>query len=77
MSYADRLKAIRAAEGVTQAQFSELVGIPHNTVKKLETSRFALGMDSLQKITTHSRFTKYTLWLITGSAVSAAEQVCP
>lgn len=77
MSYADRLKAIRATEGLTQIQLSELVGIPHSTLKKLETNRFSLGMDSIQKITAHPRFTKYTLWLITGSAASAAEQVCP
>lgn len=78
MNMAARLKAVRAREGVTQAELSSDVGLPLSTLKKYEANlRLEISLVSLQKITSHPRYRKYALWLLTGETTSAVEQVSP
>ncbi|OEC43869.1 transcriptional regulator [Pseudomonas sp. 1D4] len=78
MNMAARLKAMRAREGITQAQLSADVGLPLSTLKKYEASlRLEISLVSLQKITSHRRYRKYALWLLTGETTYSGEQVSP
>lgn len=65
MDLASKLKAIRRKEGVTQAEFCELVGLSISSYKKYESAMFEMGYGALCKVVNHPRFTKYTLWLMT------------
>jgi transcriptional regulator with XRE-family HTH domain len=68
----EKIRAIRDAEGLTRQQFFELTGIPAGTQKYYETGRVeSIGSDILLKITQHSRFAKYTLWLMTDKTASS------
>jgi len=77
MDFADKLKAIRGREGLTQKEFGDLVGISVNTMKKYESSAFEMGYGALTKVLQHPRFTKYTLWLMTGTTATECGQVSP
>ncbi|CQJ09635.1 TPA: helix-turn-helix transcriptional regulator [Yersinia enterocolitica] len=73
----EKVKAIRKAEGLSQVQFCEATGISISTVKKYETGLLEPGGGTLMKITTHSQFKKYTMWLMTGDAAPEIGQVSP
>lgn len=78
MTFADRLKAIRAREGVTQAVLCQEVGLSHSSLKKYESNlRREVSLLAVEKIAKHPKYQKYALWLITGDASSAAEQISP
>ena len=77
MELADKLKAMRKKEGVTQGEFCELVGLSINTLKKYEGSMFEMGYGALTKVVGHPRFKKYALWLITNDTAPACGQVSP
>ncbi|MBX8542485.1 helix-turn-helix transcriptional regulator [Pseudomonas cichorii] len=73
-----KMKAIRAKEGLTQAQFCELVGISISSWKKYEASIIDMGLKPFLKVANHPRFKKYALWLIaTDSDDFYCEQVSP
>jgi transcriptional regulator with XRE-family HTH domain len=73
----EKIRAIRDAEGLTRQQFFELTGIPAGTQKYYETGRVESIGDILLKITQHSRFAKYTLWLMTDKTAPEAGQIAP
>lgn len=74
----EKIRAIRDTEGLSRTQFFELTGIPASTQKQYETGRReGVGSDILLKITQHSRFEKYTLWLMTGNTAPDAGQIAP
>ena len=74
----EKIRARRDAEGLTRQQFFELTGIPAGTQKYYETGRVeSIGSDILLKITQHSRFAKYTLWLMTDKTAPQAGQIAP
>ncbi|WP_060489202.1 DNA-binding transcriptional regulator [Pseudomonas sp. NBRC 111121] len=77
MELAAKLKAIRAKEGVTQAEFCELLGISISTYKKYEAGMFEMGFNTLSKVTNHPQFTKYTLWLMIEQTAPECGQVSP
>ncbi|MCY1308451.1 hypothetical protein D9M68_901770 [compost metagenome] len=77
MEFAAKLKAIRAREQVTQAEFAELTGISLSTLKKYESSSFEMGYGALTKFLQHPRFTRYTLWLMTDQTAPDCGQVSP
>lgn len=77
MTLAEKLKAIRAKEGLTQAQFCELVGLSINSLKKYEAAIYEMGYGALAKVSEHPRFTKYTLWLMTGHTALESGQISP
>ena len=77
MELAQKLKAIRGREGLTQKEFGDLVQISVNTMKKYESSAFEMGYGALTKVLHHPRFTKYTLWLMTDMTAPDCGQVSP
>ncbi|WP_279146014.1 helix-turn-helix domain-containing protein [Photobacterium carnosum] len=77
MNFSKQLKEIRNAENVSRKEFCEETGIPFKTMEKYEQGISSPGGESLRSITTHSRYSKYTLWLMTGQTAPEAGQVCP
>lgn len=77
MEFAAKLKAMRQAEGMTQAEFCEQADFSISTYKKYEASMFEMGYSALTKVVTHPRFKKYTLWLMTGDTAPECGQVSP
>lgn len=77
MEFAQKLKAIRSREGLTQMEFSDLVEISINSVKKYEGGMFEMGYGALTKVLQHPRFTKYTLWLMTDETAPECGQISP
>ncbi|WP_152219784.1 DNA-binding transcriptional regulator [Pseudomonas sp. SCB32] len=77
MDFADKLKAIRSREGLTQKEFGDLAGISINSMKKYESSAFEMGYGALTKVLQHPRFMKYALWLMTDTVAPECGQVSP
>ncbi len=78
MTLADRLKAVRAREEVTQAVLCAEVGLSVSTYKKYESSlRLEVSLLAMQKIIAHPRYQKYALWLLTGDMSIAPIQTSP
>ena len=77
-SIGEKIRAIRDAEGLSRTEFFELTGIPASTQKQYETGRReGVGSDILLKITQHTRFAKYALWLMTDKTAPQAGQIAP
>ncbi|MBL5884837.1 MULTISPECIES: helix-turn-helix domain-containing protein [Lelliottia] len=76
-SHAKKLRDIRTAEGITQADFAKMLEIGIGTVRNYESGHREAGMGIIDKVVNHPRFTKYTLWLMTGQTLPNAGQVCP
>lgn len=77
MKLSEKMKLIREAEGLSQANFCEIIGLPINTLKKYEGGKFEPGGNALTKMTQHPRFMKYTLWLMTDQVAPESGQVSP
>lgn len=77
MEFAEKLKAMRAQEGVTQAEFCKLVDVSLSTYKKYEAGMFEMGYGALSKLLSHPRFKKYTLWLMTDEVAPECGQISP
>lgn len=73
----EKIRAIREAEGLSQAKFSDLTDISISTIKKYETGVRDPGGSTLLRITRHEKFKKYALWLMTGETNESAGQICP
>ncbi|HBC2924072.1 helix-turn-helix domain-containing protein [Escherichia coli] len=74
----EKIRAIRDAEGLSRQQFFELTGIPAGTQKHYEMGRReGVGSEILLKITTHPRFQKYALWLMTDTTAPESGQIAP
>lgn len=76
-SYGEKLKEIRKAEGLTQPAFAEITGVSLGAIRNYETGQREVGLSVLDKIIKHERFTKYTLWLMTGVSTPETGQVSP
>lgn len=72
-----KLRAIRKSEGITQKDMADMVGMSLGTIRNYETGFNTVGIQTIQTIVQHPRFTKYTLWLMTGNTAPAAGQVSP
>lgn len=78
MELAEKLKAIRVKEGMTQSELCEATGLSLSSYKKYELAlRTEVSSIALLKITNHERFRKYTLWLMTGDIAPACGQISP
>ncbi|WP_343464630.1 helix-turn-helix transcriptional regulator [Pantoea sp.] len=75
-SYGKKLRLIRIAEGLTQAQLRDLTGIGLSTIKNYEIGR-EVGLSIIERILAHVQFQKYTLWLMTGETAIRAGQIAP
>ncbi|MCU6182669.1 helix-turn-helix domain-containing protein [Citrobacter cronae] len=76
-NYSEKLKAIRKAEGLTQQQFAELIGISLGTIKNYESSQHEAKALTVEKVLEIEKLQKYTLWLMTDKTAPVAGQVSP
>ena len=78
MEIVERIRHVREAEGLSQEDFAIEIGMKYQTLRKYETGRTtSIGSEQLGKITTHPRFERYTLWLMTGKTAPGAGQISP
>ncbi|MEN3258493.1 helix-turn-helix transcriptional regulator [Sodalis endosymbiont of Spalangia cameroni] len=77
MTLSEKIKAIRKAEGLTRAEFCQLIEISISTMEKYEMGKFEPGGTALTKITHHPRFMKYTLWLMSDQVAPESGQISP
>jgi transcriptional regulator with XRE-family HTH domain len=77
IDYAEKLRAIRKAEKLTQKQFSELTGLSSGTVRNYETGVTQARAEVMERVLQVDLFEKYTLWLIHDKTVPAAGQIAP
>ncbi|HHF8104478.1 TPA: helix-turn-helix domain-containing protein [Escherichia coli] len=76
-NYAEKLRQIRKAEGLTQKDFSELTGVALGTIKKYETGHQPARAEVLESVIEVQMFEKYTLWLMTDKTAPVAGQIAP
>ena len=77
MRLSEKIKAIRTAEGLSQNELCEIIGLSRSTLAKYESGKFEPGGNALIKYTGHPRFQKYTLWLMTDKTAPQAGQIAP
>lgn len=77
MNLAQKLRAIRKAEGLTQSKFCEISGIALGTLKNYEGGHQEPGIQVIMQVTNTTQFEKYALWLITGKTAPEAGQISP
>lgn len=77
MKVTNKLKAIRLSERLSRAELAQLVDIPRGTIRNYEQGVSDPKTETLAKITSHPRFEKYVLWLMTGNTNVEFGQVCP
>ncbi|MGQ0333106.1 helix-turn-helix domain-containing protein [Halomonas elongata] len=71
----EKIRAIREAEQVGRQEFSDLTGIPKNTLIRLEQGRNAPSGRVLMQVT--QAFPQYTMWLMNDQVIEEAGQVSP
>lgn len=77
MIVGERIRLIREAEQLSQPNFADEIGMKLKTLRNYEQGIRSVGEDELIKITTHPRFEKYSLWLVTGKVAPKAGQISP
>lgn len=77
MDVTSRLRAVIKEEGLSQKAFSEVIDIPLISVECYLRRKRKLSGDLLLKVTNHERFSKYTLWIMTGESMPEAGQISP
>lgn len=75
-NYGQKLRAVRKAEGITQAALSDMAGVRLTSIKNYETGS-EVGLRVFERILEVERFQKYTLWLMIGKTSEAAGQIAP
>ena len=75
--YAKKLKAIRNAEKLTQAQFSQVTGVSVGTIGNYESGYKPARIEVVEKVIRVERFEKYTMWILHDKTFPAAGQVAP
>lgn len=77
MNMAQKIKAIRKGEGLTQAKFCEISGLALSTLKNYEGGHAEPGLSIVLKVTNTPQFKKYTLWLMTDETAPESGQISP
>lgn len=75
--YGKKIRAIRSAEGMTQAAMANECGITLLTIKDIESGDVDLTLSTIERVINTTIFEKYTLWLLLGKTSEAAGQVSP
>lgn len=70
-----KVREIREAEGMGRQAFSDLTGIPKQTLINVENGRSSPSGKVLVQVTT--AISKYTLWLMTNQVDEACGQISP
>lgn len=76
-NYHKKLRAIRKAEGLTQAAMASETGIALSSIRNYESGGSDVGLSIIERVLDTSRFQKYTMWLMTGQSAPDAGQVAP
>ncbi|HGJ5862635.1 helix-turn-helix transcriptional regulator (plasmid) [Arsenophonus nasoniae] len=76
-NYADKLKAIRKAEGMTQKEFAEITGLSLGTIRNYEANQNEAKALIAEKTLQVPKFNKYTMWLMTDTTVPTSVQIAP
>lgn len=77
MNIAQKIRAMRKAEGLTQARFCEISGLALSTLKNYEGGHAEPGLQVVLRITNTPLLEKYTLWLMTDKTAPEAGQISP
>ncbi|WP_038160132.1 helix-turn-helix domain-containing protein [Trabulsiella guamensis] len=73
----EKIKLIRESERLNRREFSEITGVPYSSLSSYENRSKNAGVESIMKILQHPRFTKYTLWFMTGQTSPESGQIEP
>lgn len=77
MKTSEKLRAIRKAEGLTQAKFCEISGVALSSLKNYEGGHKEPGFQIVKQIVNAPPFKKYTLWIMTDDTAPEAGQISP
>lgn len=77
MKMGEKVRALRAAESLTQVNFCNITGIPLSTLKNYEGGHSEPSLGNMLLITNQPIFKKYTLWLMTDEVAPEAGQISP
>ena len=77
IDYSQRLMRMREAEELSRRQFSDITGIPLNTIQKYETGHQPARAELVERVLQVDRFKKYALWLMTGQVSPDNGQIEP
>lgn len=75
--YANKLRQIRKAEGLTQKAFAELTGLAIGTIKSYEANHQSARSEIAERVIGVAQLEKYTLWLMTDKTAPSAGQIAP
>lgn len=74
-SFGEKIRAIRDAEGMGRQEFSDVTGVPKNTLIRLEQGKNEPSAKVLSQIC--KAFEHYTTWLMTDGINENAGQISP
>ncbi|EEO7836007.1 helix-turn-helix domain-containing protein [Salmonella enterica] len=77
IDYSKKLKAIRNAEKLTQAQFADLTSLSLGFIKQYESGHRLARAEAMEAVLRVGRFKKYTMWLMHNETLPAAGQIAP
>ncbi|WP_315902474.1 helix-turn-helix domain-containing protein [Serratia marcescens] len=77
IDYAQKLRAIRKAEGLTQAKLAELATLSVATIKSYESGQQPARAEVMARVLRVPQFQKYTLWVMHGTTSDVANQIAP
>lgn len=77
MELSKKIRDIRCAEEISKISICKITGLSLKEMKKLECNDTKYTIRYIIKITKNGRFTKYTLWLMTGKISPEAGQISP
>lgn len=77
MKMSQKLRAIRKAEGLTQAKFCEITGLALSTLKNYEGEHREPGIQIVTQVVNTTLFKKYTLWIMTDDIAPESGQIAP
>jgi transcriptional regulator with XRE-family HTH domain len=75
--YGNKIRAIRMAEGITQAVMARECSLALSSLRNIESGGDGVGLKTIERIVRTARFEKYTLWMMIGKTTEAAGQVSP
>lgn len=77
IDYAEKLRQIRKAEGLTQKQFAEITGLSLAAIRNYESGQKSARAKIVETVLQVDRFEKYMLWLLKDKTLPAAGQIAP
>lgn len=77
IDYAEKLRQIRKAEGLTQRQFADITGLSLAAIRNYESGQKSARAKIVETVLQVDRFEKYMLWLLKDKTLPAAGQIAP